>query len=146
MKRLYVLFDRKCDLCRECCAWLGRQPAFIELQFIPLQSPNLGRRFPGVEKLDLNKELAVISDEGAVYQGPQAWIMCLFALREYRAWSERLAHPLLMPFARRVCESVSKNRRVLSRLFFRASAEELSRELQAMPPPLCGGGDCHYGE
>jgi len=139
MKRLYVLFDQECDLCQTCRRWLTRQEAFIELRFIPLQSPEVAQRFPGLREwpqLDLREKLVVVSDEGAVYQGQYAWIMCLYSLRDYREWAQRLAHPTLLPFARRVCELVSRNRLALSR-FLKQPIEELSRQLRAMPPAMC---------
>ena len=109
MKRLSILFDGECSLCGRCRDWLARQPAFFELEFIPFQSPEARERFPGIEALHPEEQLLVVSDEGAVYRGPQAWIMCLYALREYRAWSQRLAHPALLPWARRVCELLSRD-------------------------------------
>ena len=39
----------------------------------------------------------------------------LYALRDYREWSQRLAHPALLPWARRVCELLSENRLQMSR-------------------------------
>ena len=129
MKRLYVLFDHECSLCTHCSRWLTHQEAFIELQLIPLQSPDISRRFPGLkewDKLDLTEKLVVISDEGAVYQGENAWIMCLYALKAYRELSQRLAHPTLRPFARRFCELISKNRLSISR-FLANPAGELER-------------------
>lgn len=139
MKRLYVLFDQECALCQSCRRWLMRQQAFIELYFIPLQSPEIARCFPGLQEwdqLDLSEKLVVISDEGAVYQGQYAWIMCLYALREYREWAQRLAHPALLPFARRVCETVSRNRLLISR-FLKEPVEELSKKLLALRPASC---------
>jgi hypothetical protein len=116
-----------------------RQQAFIELYFIPLQSPEIDQHFPGLkewDELDLSEKLVVISDEGAVYQGQYAWIMCLYALREYREWAQRLAHPALLPFARRVCETVSRNRLLISR-FLKEPVEELSKKLLALRPASC---------
>jgi len=139
MKRLYVLFDEECALCQGCRRWLMRQRAFIELCFIPLQSPEMARRFPGLaewDQLDLREKLVVVSDEGAVYQGQYAWIMCLYALREYREWAQRLAHPALLPFARRVCETVSRNRLAISR-FLKEPIGELSEKLTALHPASC---------
>ena len=139
MKRLYVLFDQECPLCQGCRQWLMRQQAFIELHFIPLQSPEIARRFPGLQEwdlLDLREKLVVVSDEGAVYQGQYAWIMCLYALREYREWAQRLAHPALLPFARRVCEVVSSNRLLISR-FLKEPVEELSKKLLVLHPATC---------
>jgi predicted DCC family thiol-disulfide oxidoreductase YuxK len=123
MNCLYVLYDAECALCQRCRAWLMRQEAFIELRFLPLQSPDIPRRFPGIEELVLREKLVVISDEGAVYQGQNAWIMCLYALREYRAWAQRLAQPALLPFARMICELVSTNRLAISRLLKRPDVE-----------------------
>jgi predicted DCC family thiol-disulfide oxidoreductase YuxK len=143
MKRLYILFDEECPLCARCRHWLERQPAFVELHFIPLQSPTIPFRFPGMEKFDLRAQLVVVSDEGAVYQGPGAWIMCLYALREYREWSQRLAHPMLLPMARRVCELVSENRLSLPRWLLTARPETARERLEAMPAPLCEEGECH---
>ncbi len=49
MKRLYVLFDGECSLCGRCRDWLARQPAYLELYFLPFQvagsrSPLSGNR------------------------------------------------------------------------------------------------------
>ena len=138
MRYLYVLFDQECDLCWRCCRWLGQQPAFIELRFMPLQSEEVPLRFPGVETLDLRERLVVISDEGAVYQGQQAWIMCLYALCDYRSWSLRLAHPALLPFAEKVCGLVSKHRLAISG-FLKDPIEDLSERLRRMPDEACRG-------
>src|ERR1700728_2948613 len=91
MKQLTILYDRDCPVCRRCRAWLEAQPKFVPLEFLALQSENLARRFPGIEKLDLDKEIVVISDTGEVWQGGEAWVICLWTLREYREWSQRLA-------------------------------------------------------
>ena len=140
MKCLYVLYDQECSLCLSCGRWLMRQAAFIQLHFIPLQSPEIAQQFPGLKEwdgLDLREKLVVVSDEGAVYQGQYAWIMCLYALRDYREWAQRLAQPALLPFARRVCELVSKNRLAISR-FLTAPTEELRNTLAATLPSVCG--------
>ena len=137
MKALYVLYDGECGLCRSCRDWLSRQPAFVELRFIAMQSPEVARRFPGLEKLGLGEELVVVSDEGAVYRGASAWIMCLYALVDYREWSERLAHPALLPLARQACLLVSKNRLRLSNWFFRGKPEAVRKRLDPVPGPTC---------
>jgi hypothetical protein len=65
--------------------------------------------------------------------------MCLYALREYRAWSQRLAHPALLSWARRTCELLSENRLQVSRLVAQASclwggrASCPAREVQLRP-------------
>jgi predicted DCC family thiol-disulfide oxidoreductase YuxK len=136
MKTLYVLYDSHCGICRQCRRWLERQPAFIELRFLALDSPEIACRFPGIEAFHPREQLLVISEEGAVYQGPHAWIMCLYALREYREWSQRLASPTLLPLARRACELVSDHRLSLSEWAGKPGDDALAEELarRAMGP------------
>lgn len=134
MKTLYVLYDDDCALCRRCRRWLGAQPAFVELRFLPLGAAETACRFPGIERFHPREQLLVVSDEGDVYQGPHAWIMCLYALREYREWSQRLASPLLLPWARRVCELVSENRLSLSAWLRRLDDTRLREELTSAIP------------
>jgi len=131
MKRLYVLYDAECELCVHCRDWLMKQPAFVPLVFVALQSAEAHRRFPGVEALRPNEQLLVISNEGAVYRGPCAWIMCLWALKDYRLHAQRLAHPILLPFARVACQLLSRNRFFISRALFRRDPQTVARVLSA---------------
>jgi predicted DCC family thiol-disulfide oxidoreductase YuxK len=129
VNRLYVLFDGECELCARCRDWLIRQPKFVPLEFIPFQSPEVSKRFPGIQALGPAEQLLVVGDNGAVYRGPSAWIICLWALSNYRLYAQRLADPILLPFARIVCELLSRNRFFLSRQFFRQKSETLVRQL-----------------
>lgn len=145
MKKLYILYDSQCELCRRCRVWLGRQPAFVPLVFVPLQSPEAACRFPALSELHAEEEIVVIDDAGAVWQGGAAWVMCLWALQEYREWSQRLAHPALLSLARRLCEVVSANRYKISHWLRKAqSHEELQRKLALFPTQTqCApGGYC----
>jgi predicted DCC family thiol-disulfide oxidoreductase YuxK len=134
MKRLYVLFDAKCELCRRVRFWLDKQQTFVPLAFVPLQAPDLEERFPGVTELEPARQILVIADNGDVWRGADAWIMCLWALREYRQWSQRLAGPLLRPFARRICEMVSANRHRFNDWFQGSSTSEIATQLAAEHP------------
>ena len=134
MKTLYVLFDGECALCHRCRRWLERQPAYVELRFRPAAIP--GGRLP------VSGDCAVppggatrwpSADAGDVYQGSHAWIMCLWALREYREWSQRLASPALLPWARRVCELVSENRLTLSAWFRKGRQARSARNWSGGP-------------
>ncbi len=136
MKRLYVLYDSQCELCRRCRIWLARQPAYVPMAFLPFQSAEAECRFPGLRDLQPEKEIVVISDAGEVWQGEAAWVTCLWALREYREWSQRLAHPALLPFARRLCEAVSTHRHQLSH-WLGGSNDDLRAVLGSLPPPVC---------
>jgi hypothetical protein len=108
-----------------------KQPAFVPLVFIAFQSDEAQRRFPGIDALKPGEQLLVISDEGAVYRGAHAWIMCLWALENYGEHSQRLAHPALLPFAKAVCELLSRNRFFLSDALFRQRPDTAARKLGA---------------
>jgi predicted DCC family thiol-disulfide oxidoreductase YuxK len=117
MKKLTVLYDAECALCQQCRAFLLREPAYILLEFVPLQTPDLASRFPGIEALHPEREIIVIADTGEIWQGGHAWITCLYALKNYREWSYRLASPALLPLAKRIVTGISSNRHFLSQFF-----------------------------
>ena len=138
MKTLFVLYDGDCHFCRRCRHWLAEQPTYLEMVFVVAESAEAHCRFPGIERYEATNELTVISDEGAVYQGPSAFIMCLYALVDFREWSLRLARPALLPFARQMFEIISNNRAGFSKWFRASTDEEMTGALAKTPPPLCG--------
>ena len=145
MKTLYILYDSECELCRRCRVWLGQQPAFVPLVFMPFQSAEAECRFPALKELHPEEEIVVIDDTGAVWKGGSAWVMCLWALQEYREWALRLGQPTLLALARRLCEVISINRHKISGWLRKArSGEELERKLALIPaqPPCVPGGYC----
>jgi len=131
MKCLYVLFDADCELCVRCRNWLAQQAAFVPLVFIAFQSDEARRRFPGIDGLKPDEQLLVISDEGAVYRRAHAWIMCFWALENYREHAQRLALPALLPLAKLVCELLSRNRFFLSDALFRQEPHNAARKVAA---------------
>lgn len=138
MEKLYVLYDADCGLCSWARRWIIQQPAFVPLRFIPAGSETAARLFPGLGRPDEPKqELVVVTDEGAVYRNENAWIMCLFALEEYREWAERLAHPLLRPLAREGFALLSRQRPRISRWLSLASEVEIAETLRHVHAPSC---------
>ena len=129
IKRIYVLFDAECGLCRRCREWIQAQPAYFEFVFISYQDTEIENLFPGIRSLSPEKQLLVVSDEGAIYQGPRAWIMCLYGLIDYREWALRLAQPAVMPFAKYVVTGISANRRRLSHLLGQRKNDDIVRTL-----------------
>ena len=110
MRELTVLYDASCGLCRRAQAWMIGKPKYVELVFVPANSEEAWFRYPQLNHDSTLADLTVISDEGAVYCGPKAWLMCLWALREYREWALRLSTPELLPTARRVISTISQHR------------------------------------
>lgn len=116
MGSLTVLYDPDCGLCRRAHEWLAPQPKLVELEFVPIKSDEARQRFPQLNHAITARDLTVISDEGAVYFGPKAWLMVLWSLCQYREWSYRLSSPELLPTTRRVVSVISQNRYQIGRV------------------------------
>ena len=137
MRRLYVLYDARCGLCRMARQWLDRQEMLVDLEFLASGSFAATRLFPTLATHDRPEELIVVSDEGGVYRGGHAWVMCLYALEEYRGLSERLASPALLPLARQAFAMLSKQRGRISRWLGLASEHEIIEALGRVAAPSC---------
>ncbi|WP_246212429.1 thiol-disulfide oxidoreductase DCC family protein [Streptomyces abyssomicinicus] len=105
---LTVLHDADCPLCRHLSDWLRRQPRLVRLDLVPAASEEARRRFPGVDHAATLDEITVVGDAGQVYTGPAAWIVCLWALREYRPLAHRLSTPAGARVARAAVLAASK--------------------------------------
>jgi predicted DCC family thiol-disulfide oxidoreductase YuxK len=110
MRSLTVLYDASCGLCRTVRRWLAQEPQFVELRFVPAGSDEARRQFPDIDHAATLRDVTVISDGGEVFLGPGAWLICLWALRDYREWSQRLADPQIRPQIRGIVEWVALNR------------------------------------
>jgi predicted DCC family thiol-disulfide oxidoreductase YuxK len=139
VRTLTVLYDARCGLCSNARGWLVGQRQLVPLQMVAAGSEEARRRFPTLAAEE-PAELVVVSDEGDVYRGSNAWIVCLWALEPYRDWSFRLARPMLLPLARHAFEWVSTRRHSLSRALRLMSDQELVREVSHTG--VCPQGVC----
>jgi predicted DCC family thiol-disulfide oxidoreductase YuxK len=130
MSKLTVLYDTRCRICLRRRNWLEAQSAFLELEFVSRTSPEVRRRFPSLAALDRTDELVVIDNEGGVYRGPSAFVICLYALRDYREVSLWLGQPALLPLARWAFQVLSERRGLLSWFFARSCPEAVVGELR----------------
>jgi len=137
MEKLYVLYDPNCELCCRLKNWILVQRSWIGVAVIAAGSEKAKRLFPELERIATRNDLAVISDEGAVYLNDRAWIMVLYAMVEYRDWAARLTHPLLMPMARQAFAALSKNRHFLSSLLTAENTEAVADELRKVALEPC---------
>jgi predicted DCC family thiol-disulfide oxidoreductase YuxK len=135
MKKLTVLYDYNCGLCQRARRWLESEPKFIALEFIPAGSDHARFRFPTLPNTVV--ELVVVNDEGGVYHGDRAWIMCLYALADYREWALRLATPKLLPLARSAFQLISENRIRISKLFHLYTEDGVAAELNRYSATGC---------
>ena len=86
-------------------------------------------------------QVIVVTDEGAVYRGPSAWIMCLWALKRYRAWSLLMATPMWRPRVARIIDGLGRRRLMISRLLMLEA--EADARAQSLGDPDCPDGACH---
>lgn len=143
MTTLTIFYDPACGLCANFRRWLLGQEAYLALEFLPYQSAAARARFPQIEALEPGREIVVMADDGRWWQGSPAWLTCLWALRDYREWSFRLAHPTLLPLVEQVCHLLSQNRFKLSQLL-RLNPEQL-REAAQTTTPECEAASCTTG-
>ena len=115
MSSLTVLYDQDCGLCRRAHDWLAQQTKLVELIFVPCASDEARRKYPELNHELTKQDLTVIGENGAVFFGPKAWLMVLWALTRYREWSYRLSSPELLPTTKRVVSAISQNRYQISR-------------------------------
>jgi predicted DCC family thiol-disulfide oxidoreductase YuxK len=140
--RLYVLYDPGCGLCSQLVQWMSEQPSAYQLRFVAGSSGEARRLFPELHSPARPEELVVVSGEGAVYRGEAAFIVCLYALNDYRPLAVRLARPAFRPLARRIFTLLSTHRMRLSDLLGLASDETLARAaLTTAPEPLAARGE-----
>jgi ribosomal protein L40E len=123
VRPLFVFYDDSCGVCCRVAEWLRAQPSFVPLAVLPAsQSPATGR-----------DELLVVDGDGGVYRDTDAWLMTLWALRDFRHWAMRLAASDNRQFARKVVELAGSWRHGLSNLFRLTSEVELTRQLEVLP-------------
>jgi len=142
MNTLYVFFDGKCALCAKCRGWLESQPLYVNLVFLPYQSYKAKKLCPEIDFYEPDKETVVMADNGDIYQGGAAWIMCLWATRTHREWGMRLASPALLPLAKKVCHLISGKRLTLSKLFGKVGDEEFAITVKEETLEPCDSGSC----
>lgn len=149
MKQFTVLYDPTCGFCVTCRQWLAKQPKLIPMRFLPQGSsraraayPNLTYRTDDQGRPD---ELVVIDERGNVYRDDKAWVMCFYAMRDYRVLSMTLAKPGMAGLARRAYTLVSGKRRLISTLL--GKEEEVVQALRDTPDePGCHNALCALRE
>ncbi len=138
MHTLTLFYDARCGLCSRVRQWLSVQPAYVRLEFLAYDSPEAARRLPAILHLHADQEIVVMADTGEVWQGAGAWVLCLWALREYRVWSARFASPTMQAAARKLVHWISQNRIGMSRLAgFKSDAELTTAAEREMEEPVC---------
>jgi predicted DCC family thiol-disulfide oxidoreductase YuxK len=133
LRSLTIVYDADCGFCAVVKDWMAAQPALLRVAFVAAGSEQTRRRFPQLPP----GELAVVGDTGEVWLGNHAWIVCLWALRDYRDWAVRLSGRLLLPLARQAFAAISRNRAAMSDAFAYLSDYRLKNLLKEVAAPSC---------
>ena len=145
MKKLTVFYDHHCGLCRSCRRWLKKQHTYFPVDFVAYDSLAARALCPEIGKLDPDREIIAMADNGDIYRGGNAWVMCLYATREHRPLAMKLASPLLLPIAKKVCALVAANRLNISSLLRLKSDREVAAAADALTTD-CKGGTCNVND
>ena len=109
-RRLTVLYDGDCQLCRRARRWLEQQPKWVALEFLPAGGEAARRRFPTLDVVATLTEMHVVDDIGRLYKGEKAWIVCLWALQDHRGHAQWLSDPRRQRDAKRFVQWLSRHR------------------------------------
>lgn len=142
IRKIEVFYDGRCGMCCSFHEWINRQPRAYRIDFIPYQSPDAERVFPGIGTLDPAREMIVRTDEGEVYRGAEAWVLCLYSCANHRVAARKLASPGMLSVAIRTCRVLAANRHSLSKVFFRMKDKAVREVLHRMQPPECDSEFC----
>lgn len=142
MNTLTIFYDPHCGLCAKFRAWLDAQPKRITVRFVGHDTAEAERIFPGIHTMDAGKDLVVMGDDGQWWQGPPAWLTCLWSTRDLYPWAFRLASPALQPFVKQAIHLLSENRLTFSRLAGLRSDQEISTAIRSEAIPTCETGSC----
>ncbi|MEU4605321.1 DCC1-like thiol-disulfide oxidoreductase family protein [Kribbella sp. NPDC023972] len=114
MQELTVLYDAECGLCRRFRNWLAAQrPApngqggVVRLRFVAAGSADARALYPELDHAATLREVTVVADDGSVYVGDRAWIVCLWTTWEHRSTAVRLASPAMRPVARAMVQAAA---------------------------------------
>ena len=131
-----IVYDANCGLCTRLKDWIGRQPPLVGIQFVAAGSAEARKKCANLPP----GELAVIADTGEIWLGNRAWIICQWALRDYRNLAVRLTSPLLLLLAREAFTVVSRNRFALSSMLRPGNERAVEQHLRKVVVPKCQTG------
>ena len=142
VKSIEVYYDGRCGMCCTFHEWIHRQARAFDIRFVPYQSPVAEEVFPGIGTLDPAREMVVRTNEGKIFRGAEAWVWCLYSCAYHRSLARRLAKPMMLAVAVRMCRLLASNRHSLSKVFFRRKDREVRDTLHSMEMPDCEDGQC----
>ena len=138
-----VYYDGRCGMCCTFHEWVNEQTRAFPVRFIAYQDPQAEEWFPGVNKLEPEREMIVRLHDGQLYRGAEGWVLCLLSCKKYQGIARRIANPALLPFAAKTCHALAARRHQLSKIFFRKKDREVAEALHRMPEEECPDACAH---
>lgn len=110
--RIVILFDEVCDVCNSGVAWVRARDTAGAFAFLPFQSSEVARRWPGLDPRALERALHVVAPDGSIRAGADALPVILSRLPGAGArWATRiLGWPGVLVVARPVYAMVARLR------------------------------------
>jgi predicted DCC family thiol-disulfide oxidoreductase YuxK len=105
-RSLTALYDERCPLCRRLKAWLAEQPTLAPVSFVAAGSAAARARFPELDHERTTVVLTVVADDGAVYEGERAWLVCAWSLPGWQPVTEHLGTGLRLRLVRVAARAV----------------------------------------
>ena len=139
-KKLHVLYDGNCPLCIRSAMWLAAQIKYVPIVLISAQQAIKLPQYAHIDMSDPPEDLIVVTDDHRVYRNDEAFLLCLYMLRNYRHWAKILSAPNLRPLARKAYFYLSRNRLSLSRWI--PGARALLVRINAYRDPHCQNQCC----
>lgn len=139
-KKLHVLYDGSCPLCIRSAMWLAAQIKYVPIVLISAQQAIKLPQYAHIDMSDPPEDLIVATDDGHIYRNDEAFLLCLYMLRNYRHWAKVLSTPKLRPLARKAYFYLSRNRLGLSRWI--PGAQNLLGRINAYHDPHCHNQYC----
>jgi predicted DCC family thiol-disulfide oxidoreductase YuxK len=110
MQALTVLYDARCELCCAARDWLESQDTIVPITLVAAGSEEARDRFPELDHAATSGRLTAVGDGGEVFHDDKAWIISLWATRQYREWASRLSAPGVRAMTRGMTAWVGRHR------------------------------------
>ncbi len=111
-----VVFDGECGLCRKSVAIASRYDITDRLDFIPYQSDEFRRRFPGIHRQLAENTVIVATIDGSMFTGARAVAEIARLLGGvFAAAGFILMQPIFSQIAEKVYRIIARNRSAISK-------------------------------
>ena len=137
LTQLEIIYDDRCALCQRCAAKLTTEPAYIKLKPISRTHAANHHQYKHLMQNIGQDEMVAVGNDGSVYRGEKAYLMCLWATRRWRKLSIRLSRPALRGAVRSACHLIARSRHLISGLISVDDDEQIATKLKQADPPRC---------